>query len=180
MSLTNTRAMVCTAGRLAGVLRLSVQKRHTSKQHTQLLLSMSARCREKRAVSTSQSAPELSVSGPVGLADGFAAAPAGVAMYGGAPAAALPEDVVKPPELDEGVATLAELVVTGAGAGPEGPTALGMGGNPHFMFSCSMFDSQYELPALPRHAAGSTQNSQMCFGVARHGDLVLHTRDQPC
>jgi len=87
--------------------------------------------------------------------------PAGVATYGGAPAAALPEDVVKPP--DEGEAAPAELVVVvvvvgvaGASAGPDdgAPSALGIGGNPHLTLSCSMFCSQYVLPALPRHAAG--------------------------
>ena len=99
-------------------------------------------------------APVLCVTGPA------TGVPAGVATYGGAPAAALPDDVVKPP--DDGDAAPAELVVgvvvvvgTGASAGPEdgAPSALGIGGNPHLTLSCSMFCSQYVLPALPRHAA---------------------------
>ena len=75
------------------------------------------------------SAPVLCVTGPLGLVTGD---PAGVATYGGASVAALPEDVVTPPPPDEGVATLVLPVVlpvgTGAAAGPEDPDALGIAG----------------------------------------------------
>ena len=115
----------------------------------------------------SQSAPVLCVTGPA------TGEPAGVATYGGASVAALPDAVVNPP--DAGAVAPAVLVVvvvvavvTGAGAGPDdgAPSALGIGGNPHLTFSCSMLCSQNVLPALPRHAAGKARHGQVCAGEA--------------
>ncbi len=71
-------------------------------------------------------------------------------MYGGDSAAALPDTVVRPPVPAEGDTAAPASVVTGAGVGP---LALGIGGKPHPVLSCSTFCSQYVLPALPKHAA---------------------------